>query len=168
MAVSCSLERLLRIRKLDEQQRRMLLESAVGELHLLEQALEAAARRDRQGRRLVFLSARTGEASDRLSGLEESSSAGGHASFLAPRIARSKEGIVLLREQFLASRVECRQAETLIEEAEARDAIEAARRGQQAVDDWFGLRRYRREGIRPSESSHPADPDAPPAGPEEA
>jgi hypothetical protein len=33
----------------------------------------------------------------------------------------------------------------LIEETEARDAIEAGRRSQQDLDDWFGNRRHRKD-----------------------
>ena len=40
-------------------------------------------------------------------------------------------------QEFLAKRVERRQAETLIEETEAREAIEADRRNQQSIDDWY-------------------------------
>jgi len=39
-------------------------------------------------------------------------------------------------EEFLEQRVERRQAETLIEETEARDEVVTARRSQQALDDW--------------------------------
>jgi hypothetical protein len=38
---------------------------------------------------------------------------------------------------FLAKRVERRQAETLIHEIEAQDAVIAGRRSQQALDDWY-------------------------------
>jgi hypothetical protein len=47
------------------------------------------------------------------------------------------------REEFLLKRVERRQAETLIQEIEAREAIEDGRRGQQALDDWYSSRLYR-------------------------
>jgi hypothetical protein len=48
-----------------------------------------------------------------------------------------------LREEFLAKRVERRQAETLIREIEARGAIESSRRAQQGIDDWFRNRQHR-------------------------
>jgi hypothetical protein len=38
---------------------------------------------------------------------------------------------------YLAHRVERRQAETLIENAEALDGVEAARKSQHELDDWF-------------------------------
>jgi hypothetical protein len=143
MSVSRGLCRLLRIRELSEEQHRLALEAAVRELNVLEQALKAAATRDTRGLRLVASSARSGELADRLAGLEESRAAGRHAASLAPRIADCKEDVSSLREQFLALRVERRQAETLVNAARAREEIETARRIQQAVDDWFGARRHR-------------------------
>jgi hypothetical protein len=67
--------------------------------------------------------------------------------------------VATLREEFLAKRVERRQAETLIKETEARDAIEAGRRSQQNLDDWFGNRMHRKDAEaaieKPFESSRP-------------
>jgi len=48
MAVSRALRRLLRIRELEEEQNRLALESALGELNRLEYALEATIERGRQ------------------------------------------------------------------------------------------------------------------------
>jgi hypothetical protein len=42
-------------------------------------------------------------------------------------------------------RVERRQAETLIQKTEARDAIEADRHVQQTLDDWYNSRRLHGE-----------------------
>jgi len=53
--------------------------------------------------------------------------------------------VAALREEFLAKRVERRHAETLIKETEARDTIEAGRRSQQNLDDWFGNRMHRKD-----------------------
>jgi hypothetical protein len=65
-------------------------------------------------------------------------------------------GVATLRQEFLGKRVERRQAETLIRETEARDAIEAGRRGQQALDDWYRFRLHRAE--TGAEPDHPATP----------
>jgi hypothetical protein len=48
-----------------------------------------------------------------------------------------------LREVFLAKRVERRQAETLLREAESRQALEADRRTQHSLDDWYLSRLHR-------------------------
>ncbi len=142
MAVSRALRRLLRIRDLQEEQSRLALESALGELHRLEHALTATSERGRRGRRLVQASAQTGQLTDRLAGLEETRAAGRHAVTLGPRIDAMGEEAAGLRREFLLKRVERRQAETLIHETEAWEAIEAGRRGQQSLDDWYGFRLY--------------------------
>ncbi|MGD0901421.1 MAG: hypothetical protein ABR924_00640 [Terracidiphilus sp.] len=145
MAVSRGLRRLLGIRIIEEEQSRLALESALAELNRLKRALAATVERDRRGRRLVEASARTGELADRLAGLEEGRAASRHAAALAPRIANAELDVAELRQEFLTHRVERRQAETLIQEAEAQDAIEAGRHGQQALDDWYGNRLHREE-----------------------
>jgi hypothetical protein len=146
MAVSRALRRLLLIRDLEEEQRRLALAASVGELDRLEQALADAAQRERRGRRLVGESVYSGQLPDRLAGLEEACAAGRHALALGPRIEAVGEQVNELRELFLVKRVERRQAETLIKETEARDAIEAGRRGQQALDEWYSSRLHRDEG----------------------
>ena len=71
MAVSRALRRLLRIRELEEEQGRIALESAIGDLSQLMNAQAAAVGRGQRGRRLVGSSVVTGEFTDRLAGLEE-------------------------------------------------------------------------------------------------
>jgi len=61
VAVSRALRRLLRIREIEEEQCKLALESALGELHRLEHALTATSALDRRGRRLVEASAHSGE-----------------------------------------------------------------------------------------------------------
>ena len=145
MAVSRALRRLLRIREIEEEQRRLALEAALNELARMERALEAAGKRQLRGRRLVALSARSNDPADRLAGLEQAGAAAYHAGHLAGRIESAAGQVAVLRENLLASRVERRQAETLIEETAARDAIVNSRRGQQAQDDWFAMRRFREQ-----------------------
>ena len=143
MAPSRALRRLLRIRDLEEEQSRLALESALGELNRLEDALKATVERERRGRRLVEASARTGELPDRLAGIEEAHTADRLFAVLGPRIAAKEEEVMARRQEFLSKRVERRQAETLIKESEAQEAIEAERRGQQALDNRYGSRQYR-------------------------
>jgi hypothetical protein len=59
------------------------------------------------------------------------------------------------REEYLLKRVERRQAETLIQETEARDAIVDGRRGQQTLDDWYSSRLYR-DGDKEGADAEPA------------
>lgn len=143
MAVSRALRRLLRIRGLQEEQSRLALESALGELHRLEHALVATFERGRRGRSLVQSSIQTGQLMDRLAGFEETRSADLHAVALGPRIDAMGVEVTERREAYLLKRVERRQAETLIQETEAQDAIVDGRRDQQKLDDWYSSRLYR-------------------------
>ena len=140
MAVSRALRRLLRIREIEEEQCKLALESALGELHRLEHALTATSALDRRGRRLVEASAHSGELRDRLACLEETRTANRLAEVLEPMIAGCEREVARLRQQYLEKRIERRQAETLIRETEAQDAVEDGRRSQQALDDWFSSR----------------------------
>jgi hypothetical protein len=145
MAVARALRRLLRIRELEEEQCRLALESTLGELNRLQDAMRATVERERRGRRLIEASARTGELPDRLAGIEEAHAVDRLFAVLGPRIAAKEEEVMARRQEFLVKRVERRQAETLIEESVAEEALEDDRRGQQALDNWYGSRQYRKE-----------------------
>jgi hypothetical protein len=160
MAVSRALRRLLRILTIEEDQCRLALESALGELRRFEHALSATTAQARSGRRLVTASARSGELPDRLAGIEETHSADRRAVVLALRIAEATSNADALRQAFLAKRVECRQAETLISEAVAKDAVVAARRTQQSLDDWY-LNRLHASRTSSASETPPGPAEAP-------
>ena len=156
MAVSRALRRLLRIRDLEEEQSRIALESAIGDLRRLEHAQAATAERDLRGRRLVIASVHTGELTDRLAGLVEQHAADRVQRALAPRILDAEQDVAGLREDYLDRRVERRQAETLVKESEAHDALDAERKSQQGLDDWFRNRLHRVK--LDTKDAQPADP----------
>ena len=160
MAVSRALHRLLRVLTIEEDQCRLALESALGELRHFERALSATTVQACSGRRLVTASARSGELPDRLAGIEETHAAGRRAAVLALRIAEATSNVDALRHAFLAKRVECRQTETLVNEAEAKDALVAARRTQQSLDDWY-LNRLHASKISTVSESLPVPAEAP-------
>lgn len=137
MAVSRVMRRLMQVRVLEEELREAVLESAVGDLRRMELALVAAKERERSGRQQVTASAKTGELVDRIAGLEETRAALRHGAALKPRIAEAELEVARRRQEFLAKRIERRQVETLIQETEAEDAVDAGRRAQQELDDWF-------------------------------
>ncbi|HEV2445345.1 MAG TPA: hypothetical protein VGS58_05465 [Candidatus Sulfopaludibacter sp.] len=144
--MSKALERLRRLRTMEEEQRSAALESALGELHALERARDAAGRSERQGRERVALSATSGDSVDRLAGLVEIECARRRARQLALRIIAAEQETGRRRKELLDKRVELRQVGTLIEKAEAREEIESGRRSQRTVDDWYGARRQRQGG----------------------
>jgi hypothetical protein len=164
MAVSRSLRRLLHIRELEEEQCRLALETGQGELNRLENALVATEERDRRGRKLLESSIHSGELPDRLAGLEEMRASTRRTAVLVPRIAKARLYVGMLRQTFLSKRVERRQADSLIQEAEARDAIEAGRRSQQSLDDWYSNRLHRSQGV--AELARRADSLRAAAGPD--
>jgi flagellar export protein FliJ len=148
MAVSKPLERLLRIRDLQEEQHRLALESAAAQLRELEAGRDAAGETERAGRAWVGTSVQTGELADRQGGLVQAAAASRRAELLAQHIARAEATTQQLRETFLEKRVERLQAETLVNESEARSAVESNRRGQRALDDWHGSRKQREKSER--------------------
>lgn len=153
MAVSRALRRLLRVRESEQQQRWEALEAALGELRRIERAQAAARQREQNGRRLIASSVVNGDVTDRLAGLEEVRAGSRRAAALVLRIAQARAEAALRQREFLLKRVERRQAEALIDEIEARDATEAGRRGQQALDNWY-LDRLRRSHDEAGAAGH--------------
>ena len=151
MPVTRALRRLLRIREVEEQQSLQALERTMAELHRLRQALAAASGRERRGRMLVSESAQTGEAVSRHAGIEESKLAVRQAGALQSWIDEMEMEATERRQVFLSRRIERRQAETLLEEAAARNAAESARRAQQALDEWHRSRSQATAGPRRSD-----------------
>lgn len=152
MAVSRALRRLRSVLELEEEQARGALERALGELRRLEAARSAVLERERAARRLVADSAGNGEIVDRLAGIEEERAARRLAAVLKMRIAEAARQTAARRAALLAKRVERQQAATLIEEAQAAEAVEVGRREQQSTDEWFlGRRRQATRGERAPE-----------------
>ncbi|HEX4030220.1 MAG TPA: hypothetical protein VHX20_07625 [Terracidiphilus sp.] len=146
MPVSRPLRRLLRVLHAQEEQSRATLEAALAELQRLERAQIAAQERERGGRQLVAASALSAERLEqmigRLAGIEESLTAARMAAVLTTRAAAARDNVTECREDFLARRIDRRQAESLVHKAEATDAAEATRRGQQSLDDWYLNRQH--------------------------
>ena len=141
MAVSSAMRRLLRVLEIQESECRTAMESARAELSRLEQDLARSVERERGGRRLVAASATTGDVTDRIAGIEETRTAKRIAAAIAPRIAEMEAAVSTRRREFLGKRIERRQTEPLIEETQALDKVEAGRRAQRDLDDWFLSRR---------------------------
>lgn len=145
MAISSALLRLLRVRVIEEEQRRLSLESALSQLHALEDALVAAQLRKRQGEVFLARDSNSIEITDRTAALVEIDAARRRAAALHPRIAAAQEVANRERQEFLAKRLERRQVETLIEEARAQESVESGRRSQQFSDENFASRCHRRQ-----------------------
>lgn len=141
MAVSRAMRRLLQVLEIQEEECRAAMESARAELKRLEQALIRSVERERGGRRLIAASSQSGEVTDRIAGVEEARIAKRIAVALGPRIAEWEMSVNKRQREFLGKRIERRQTETLMEEAETMEKLETGRRVQRALDDWFLNRR---------------------------
>lgn len=130
-----ALRRLLRVFVLEEEQAQGALEAGIANQRHLEVLLEAAVEKRRAGQRLFLASAHKHDTIDRLDALEEVEAARRAVAALRPRIVQAEIETCQRREEFLAKRVERRQAETLIRETDARTAVETARRTQQSMDE---------------------------------
>lgn len=141
MAVSKAIRRLLHLLNMEEELRQRELESAQGQLTQLESALMAAGQQERRGRQLVNSGVLSQDLPDRLAGLEEVHASSRLGAFLQQRIELATLQVFERREEYLAKRLERRQAETLVEAAEAMDKVEVNRKSQQALDEWYLTRR---------------------------
>ena len=144
MSASHSLRRLHSIREAEERQRRNLMELAVAELRRLENALKNTFKRSRQARALLASGVRSGDPMDRIAALEEMRAAERLAQILTARIDVAQKQAAAIRQEFLAKRIERRQVETLLEAANAQEAIETNRKSQSALDDWHSAKRFRK------------------------
>ena len=145
MPVSRALRRLFQVRTLEEEQSRMLLASSQAELHALELAFSAARARGHRGRILLIASVGAPEAMDRAAAHVEIQTGAHHALLLAPRIEEAQAAVSRARQAFLEVRLERRQVETLIEEAEAQLALALSRTDQQVLDETFGSHKHRQK-----------------------
>lgn len=142
MSISRSLEKLLRIRGVEEEQRRRALEASETELRSLVQNAKIARQTEQLGRRREVAGMVSGEITERQAGLVESGAAQKRSRMLADRIVVAETETAAGRQAFLEKRVERQQVETLVEQAAAREAVETLRRSQRDVDDWFGTRNH--------------------------
>jgi flagellar export protein FliJ len=144
MPISPALRKLLRIRELEEEQSRIALETAIGEMNRLKTALPGIAQRGQAARRLLASSVQSGNLTDRIAGLQEMRAADNLAGALSRKLATAEPEVARLRERFLASRVQRRQAESIIKESVSRAEIEEERRNQRDLDDLHRARTERK------------------------
>jgi hypothetical protein len=146
MLISPTLRRLLSIRELEEEQSRIALEAAVGEMNRLKIALAGAAQSGQAGRRLVASGVESGNLTDRISGLQEMRAADNLAGALSRKLAIATPEVARQRERFLATRIQRRQAESLIKQSESLAEVEERRRNQRDLDDGHRARsKHKRE-----------------------
>jgi hypothetical protein len=157
VTISRGLRRLFELRQIEELQKAALLEAATAELHRLENALEVARTREGNGRALVSRSVMVGEMQDRIFGVEEIATAVRISTVLRSRVHSATEKIQRIRNDFLNKRLDRRQVETLLGSALQREANQAERKMQLALDEWSRLRRREDTVDRDESSAHSAN-----------
>jgi|SRR5579872_496477 len=140
MPLSIALQRLLHIRELQEEHTRSELKDSLRELERLHVALAAARTQAVRGRNLVNESFRSGGLTDRIAGLEEEGIANRLGNSIAPTIAITETTTTRLREQYLAARIQRRQAETLVRDILRADSVNETKGAQSDLDEWFRSR----------------------------
>jgi flagellar export protein FliJ len=148
MPISPALRKLLRIRELEEEQSRIALETALGEMNRLKRALAGTAQSGQAARRLFASGVQSGNLRDRVAGLQEMRSADNLAGALSRTLVAAGPEVARLRERFLATRVQRRQAESLVNEGESRAETEEERRNQRDLDDLHRARTQRKSEDR--------------------
>ncbi|MBS1802983.1 MAG: hypothetical protein JST28_06420 [Acidobacteria bacterium] len=140
MSKANRLRRLCEIRRAEERNEALLLESAVSELRRIKEAIEAVRVRRIAGRALLQSSARSGELRDRITGIEEIAGASRLESALLNNKQLAEEHVHKVREQYLSRRRERRQVEILLRDELKRESEASLRRGQSLLDEWHRAR----------------------------
>jgi flagellar export protein FliJ len=140
MAVRRVLTRLLRLRELEEEQSRIKLESAVGDRDRVHEDLARAAECLIQGRQSFTAGIVNRDALGRTGAVLETEQARKQRLRILPRLQAAEAEVMRQREEYLLRRTGRRQVETLVENEKGMAMVEAARRAQQMLDDWYGRR----------------------------
>jgi flagellar export protein FliJ len=144
MPVPAAMRRLLRVRQVQEEESRAVLEKILRELNSLKAALRAASEWECKGRQIVSESMQSGELRDRLAGQVQEHTARQAKAFLAERIAAAEEQADESRQSYRAACIRMRQVSTLIEKVQGEERLYEARRQQNNLDDWYRLRQRTR------------------------
>jgi flagellar export protein FliJ len=134
------LERLWRLRELEEEQSRLELEARVGDRNRAAQRLAGAVESGARSRKAFAAALGDPNTATRQGALLELEHARRRQAVLRPQLEQAEGELEIRREEFLARRTERRQVETLLEREQAMALEETARRAQQMLDDWYGRR----------------------------
>jgi flagellar export protein FliJ len=138
------LQRLLRIRELQEEQSRVELEAAVGHRNRVADELVETKSRQAQGRSAFVAGISDRDRTGRAAGMIEMEQARKEQPRIATRLEAANAKVERQRNEFLEHRTARRQVETLVSAEQAALREEAARRAQQTLDDWYGRRGSRK------------------------
>jgi hypothetical protein len=147
MVVRRTLTRLLRLRELEEEQSRLKLEAAVTNRNRAQKEFEAAVGRQAQGRRDFVTGILRQSQLERAGGGMEMERASRERLRLQPALETADAEVMRQQAELLVRRTGRRQVETLVKNERTKVEVEAGRRAQQMLDDWYG-RRISKDGPR--------------------
>lgn len=130
-----SLLRLLQVRSLEEERRRLALESSHQRLEALERQALAEVQHERQGRKISIDGAVKGSLVNRVAGRIAEQMAKENVGQLQRLIETARIETERKRNVFLTARTQRQQLEALVERTKARDAVETARQTQKELDN---------------------------------
>ncbi len=141
MAKRQVLERLWRLRELEEEQCRLALEERVRHRDRIAQRLESASQSVALNRKAFTARLGDPDTAARSGALLELEQARRQQAAIRPQVEIAEAEVEQRREEFLMQRTERRQVETLLERERQAAREDTARRAQQVLDDWYGRRR---------------------------
>lgn len=150
MAQATTFDRLLLLRRREEELHSQEMTECYGEQRAIEAAIRLSADRVTRAYRLIAASARSGDLTDRVAALAALEIERRAAPALSLRLAAASQAVELARISLKAKRVEVKQVETLLADKGIERARTAARRDQQAMDEWYRVEHYPPEGKRQS------------------
>jgi flagellar biosynthesis chaperone FliJ len=152
MAKRNVLDRLWRLRELEEEQSRLELESRVGKRNRIAQNRTEAAADVARSRGEFHARLGDPDAAARTGALVEWEEARLRQDAIRSQLENAEAAVEVQRDDFFARRIARRQVESLLEGEREAGRVETARRAQQILDDWFGRRGT---AGRPPELVHP-------------
>ena len=156
MSAPKKLTRLLRLRKLEEEQQRVVLELAVAESNRLQQYRELAIEQLSRGKQEFIKAIEQDASASRETALVEVEHAAEQRDGIEARLITTNSAVIHQRAEYLERRTVRQQVEQLLEAASKAREIEAGRRAQQMLDDWYGQRiRALRTEARRKQSADP-------------
>ncbi len=138
MAQKKTLQRLWRLREMEEEQSRLQLERLVTDRNRLQGRLESALSRKLRVRQDFITSVQGSDRPGRSGAAIEMKLAGEKAAALVPLLKAAERELVRGRDAYLQRRTQRRQVETLLVNARRAAETELGRRTQQILDDWYG------------------------------
>jgi flagellar export protein FliJ len=140
MAKRNVLERLWRLRELEEEQSRLELGARVAERNRIAQNLAEVSANAATSRGEFVVRMGDPDTAARTGALVELEQARRRQTVIRPRLDHAETEVELRRGEFLTRRTGRRQVETLLDREREAARAETARRAQQMLDDWYGRR----------------------------